>query len=129
MPTDWWRVKTTAAFFNELNRYTQPTSSTNLGYDNDTGTLAASSRNSYFLELQNDFTLWSANTLTFGGALRVNTLDLSTKNLAYYRSWDETLNKIDEKFRHTNTCRPISRMPGSCRRTLPSTAAPVSTTG
>jgi len=103
MPTDWWRVKTTAAFFNELNRYTQPTSSANLGYDNDTGTLAASSRNSYFLELQNDFTLWSANTLTFGGALRVNTLDLSTKNLAYYRSWDETLNKIDESSGMTNT--------------------------
>ena len=103
MPTDWWRIKTTAAFFNEFNRYTQPTSSTTLVYDNAPGSLASSVRNSYFLELQNDFTLWPDNTLTFGGDLRVNSLDLSTKNLLYYRSWYSTTDKLDESSGMTNT--------------------------
>lgn len=103
MPTDWWRIKASAAFFNELNRYTLRDSSTTLLYDNAPGSLTSSVRDSYFLDLQNDFTLWEGNTLTVGGGLRVNTLDLSTKNLLSFRSWDSTLNKLTESSGMSNT--------------------------
>lgn len=96
MPTDFWRIKTSVAFFREFNRYTSPTSSSTQGYDSSPGTLSSATRDSIFLDFQNDFTLTATNTLTVGGALRTNSVSLTTNQLAHYRSWDSSIAGVDE---------------------------------
>ena len=103
MPTDFWRIKASAAWFREFNRYTSPTSTSTLGYDNAPGTLSSATRDSVFLDMQNDFALWEANTLTVGGALRTNSVSLTTDNMTFYRSWGTTTTGQDESAGLSNT--------------------------
>jgi len=102
MPTDFWRIKTSIAYFREFNRYTSPTSSSTKGYDDAPGTLSNNNRDSFFLELQNDFNLTATNTLTVGGGLRANAVSLTTDNLASYRSWASVIGGSDESSGQSN---------------------------
>jgi len=64
--------------------------------------LSNNNRDSFFLELQNDFNLTATNTLTVGGGLRANAVSLTTDNLASYRSWASVIGGSDESSGQSN---------------------------
>jgi iron complex outermembrane receptor protein len=81
------------AFLRSFNRYTQPDSSSSLGYDQAPGTYSQSTRDMWFLDAQGSYPLFKGNTLTLGGTFRKDVVDIYDANMASYLTYGSLTNK------------------------------------
>lgn len=89
------RIKAVGSFWRENNWYTQPNSSNALGYSLTPGTMSENVRDTWYGSLQADIPIFEGNTLTIGGDLRHNSIDLKSYNLARYREISSKIVKTD----------------------------------
>jgi iron complex outermembrane receptor protein len=95
--------KAKAAYFQNYQWNTSPTSTSLLGYDAAPGMYTFNVRSSWYFDLQGTYPIFETNNLTLGGTFRNDRIDLYDKNMTNYEDISTTTNTIDRTRGQANT--------------------------
>jgi len=87
--------KAKAAYIAEYNWYTQPTSTSTLGYDAAPGAYTNNVRNSLYFDVQGTYPIFTTNNLTVGGTFRNDQIFLYDQNMINYGDIGSTTTTLD----------------------------------